>query len=123
MYRQEEAYLALAKLQQRKGIHSEAQDILSKVAKGANAGGRDGILIQTLILQAISFSAQGQVEAALDSLEKCLTIAQPEQYLTAFLDEGSQVEALLHELQARGLPQPLQTYTEEIVQAFAQVQC
>jgi LuxR family maltose regulon positive regulatory protein len=123
MYRQEEAYLALAKLQQRKGIHSEAQDILSKVAKGANAGGRDGILIQTLILQAISFSAQGQVEAALDSLEKCLTIAQPERYLTTFLDEGSQVEALLHELQARGLPQPLQTYTEEIVQAFAQVQC
>ena len=118
MYLQEEAYIFLAKLNQRKGKHVEAIATLGKLAQASEAGGRNGNLIQILILQAISFSAQGLTQAALDRLEKSLTMAQPEQYLMTFLDEGPQVKVLLQELQARGLPPPLQAYSEEIVQAF-----
>jgi LuxR family maltose regulon positive regulatory protein len=120
MYLQEEAYFVLAKLHQKKGVHVEALSILDKLVEGTEEGGQNGNLIPILILQAISFNAQGFIEPALDSLEKCLTLAQPERYLMTFLDEGQQVQMLLQALQARGLPQPLRAYTEEIIQAFAQ---
>jgi LuxR family maltose regulon positive regulatory protein len=118
MYLQEEAYMVLARLQQRKGLHREALDLLGKLAESSEAGCRNGILIQILILQAISLRAQGLTELALGRLEKCLSLAQSEGYLMNFLDEGPQVEVLLQALQARGLPSPLRAYAEEIIQAF-----
>jgi LuxR family maltose regulon positive regulatory protein len=122
MHLQEDAYIVLAKLHQRKGMHFEALDILGKLAEGSEAGGRNGNLIQILILQAISLKAQGLTETALDKLENCLTLAQSERYLMTFLDEGPQVKVLLQALQARDLPKPRRVYTEEIIQAFAQYQ-
>jgi LuxR family maltose regulon positive regulatory protein len=118
MSRQEEAYIFLAKLHQRKGKHVEALAMLGKLAEASEAGGRNGNLIQILVLQAISLHAQGLTETALDGLEKCLTLAQSERYLMTFLDEGPQVGVLLQALQARGLPPPLRAYVEEIIQTF-----
>ncbi len=123
MYLQEEAYMILAKLHQRKGKHAEALATLGKLAETSEAGGRNGNQIQILILQAISLDAQGVTELALDRLEKCLSLAQSEGYLMTFLDEGRQVEMLLQALQARGLPPPLRAYAEEIIRAFDRGQC
>jgi LuxR family maltose regulon positive regulatory protein len=123
MHLPEDAYIVLAKLHQRKGMHLEALVTLSKLAEESETAGRNGNLIQILISQAISLKAEGLMEPALDKLEKCLTLAQSERYLMTFLDEGPQVEVLLQTLQARSLPKSLRAYTEEILQAFARGEC
>jgi len=114
----EEVQMVQARFYQLQGKHSQALALLEPVVLGAEASGRYGNLIPLLLLQAISLDAQGQSEAALERVGKCLRLAQPERYLMKFRDEGPQVEKLIRTLRARELAQPIQAYADEILQIF-----
>jgi LuxR family transcriptional regulator, maltose regulon positive regulatory protein len=73
---------------------------LERLLKAAGEGGRKGRVIEILVLQALAHEAQGDIPSALVSLERALTLAEPEGYVRVFVDEGPPMARLLSEAAA-----------------------
>jgi LuxR family maltose regulon positive regulatory protein len=56
---------------------------------------RTGRVIEVLVLQALIFHGNKDLDQALAVLEKALSLAQPEGYVRTFLDEGEPMAKLL----------------------------
>ncbi|MAU01221.1 MAG: helix-turn-helix transcriptional regulator [Anaerolineaceae bacterium] len=95
-------------------IH-EATALLERLLKFAEAGGRMGVVIEILILQALTHQLQGNVSAALAALERALKLAEPEGYVRAFLDEGAPMAELLGQTAVQGI---MPGYTGKLLEAF-----
>lgn len=81
----------------------EALDLLERLMKAAQAGGRNGSLIEILILLALAKLSQGELPAALKPLDQALNLAEPEGYARIFLDEGPNMLRLLCEAASQGM--------------------
>ena len=75
-------------------IH-EAIGLLERLLQAAEEGRRMGSVIEILVLQALAHAAQGNIPLALVSLERALTLAEPEGYVRIFVDEGEPMAELL----------------------------
>jgi LuxR family maltose regulon positive regulatory protein len=82
-------------------IH-EAVGLLARLLKAAEEGRRMGSVIEILVLQALAHEAQGDTSSALVSLERALTLAEPEGYVRIFVDEGPPMASLLREAAKQG---------------------
>jgi LuxR family maltose regulon positive regulatory protein len=69
--------------------------LLDRLLKAAEEGNRIGSVIEILVLQAIAHQAQGNIAPALVSLERALTLAEPEGYVRIFVDEGKRMAELM----------------------------
>ncbi len=76
----------------------EALSLLNRLREAAEAGGRTGNLIEILVLQSLAHQAGGDKPAAVASLERALTLAEPEGYVRIFVDEGTPMRELLRAL-------------------------
>jgi LuxR family maltose regulon positive regulatory protein len=72
----------------------------------AEAGQRQGDLMEYLALDALALRAQGHPTQALTALQRALVLAEPEGYVRLFVEQGPAMYALLGELRAWILPQP-----------------
>lgn len=97
------------------GSISEVARLLERLLKAAEAGGRNGSAIEILVLQAIVYHAQGDLPAALNPLQKALTLAEPEGYVRMFVDEGLPMMQLLREATSRRI---MPDYTGKLLTAF-----
>ena len=79
-----------------------AQRVLDRLRPTAESSGRQGHLVETLILTALVHQALGQAEQAIESLYKALQIAEPEGYLRTFVDVGQPMAILLYQALTRG---------------------
>jgi LuxR family maltose regulon positive regulatory protein len=93
----------------------EAMGLLERLLKAAEEGGRVGSVIEILVLQAIAYHAQGNLPAALMSLQHALALAEPEGYVRMFLDEGSLMAQLLLKAAVSGI---MPDYTGKLLAAF-----
>jgi LuxR family maltose regulon positive regulatory protein len=59
------------------GSVSGVMGLLERLLKAAEEGGRQGSTIEILVLQALAYHAQGDLPAALNPLQKALTLAEP----------------------------------------------
>jgi LuxR family maltose regulon positive regulatory protein len=75
-----------------------AEQILSPLADQAEAGGRNGPLIEILNLLARAWDAKGDRQNALSILTKALLVAEAEGFIRSFVDEGEAMRRLLTEL-------------------------
>jgi LuxR family transcriptional regulator, maltose regulon positive regulatory protein len=75
-----------------------AHDLLDRLLAAAQDGGRDGIVLEILVLQALAHQAREQTHAALAVLDRAVTLAQPEAYVRLFADEGPPMAGLLRGL-------------------------
>jgi LuxR family transcriptional regulator, maltose regulon positive regulatory protein len=104
-------------------IH-EAIDLLERLLQAAETGGRLGSAIQILLLQALAFQAQDSLPHALASLERALTLAEPEGYVRIFVDEGEAMRSLISnfkfttEKSSRTEVHPLFSYVDKLLMAF-----
>jgi LuxR family maltose regulon positive regulatory protein len=73
----------------------EADRLLERLLLAAEAGGRTGRVIEILVLRALARQALGDVPAALGFLDRAVTLAEPEGYVRAFVDEGAPMTSLL----------------------------
>lgn len=73
----------------------DALALAQKILDSAKAGGRNHYVIQADILLSKIFAAKGETAKALSHLAEALQIAEPENYLSVFVDEGDTVRALL----------------------------
>jgi LuxR family transcriptional regulator, maltose regulon positive regulatory protein len=99
-----------------RSIHG-AIDLLERLLQAAEAGGRLGSVIEILLLQALAFQVQGDPLHALASLERALTLAEPEGYVRIFVDEGEAMRLLI-EKQSCNRVHPLNGYADKLLAAF-----
>ena len=79
-----------------------AAGLLERLRKAAEEDARGGSEIEILVLLSLARDALGDIPAALASLERALTLAEPEGYVRVFVDEGPRVAGLLARLSAPG---------------------
>ena len=123
IYLHEFNYMTLARLliaQYKNGLGDDAIHhairLLERLLQAAEAGKRNGSIIEILILQALAHEAQNNISAALSSLTKALTLARPESYVRIFVDEGPAMARLLAEAAVSGI---LPAYCEKLLAVFA----
>jgi len=84
-----------ARLLLAQGEADQAANLLSRLAQAAEAGERTGRLIEMLALLAIALSEMKESTRALQVLEKCLALAEPQGYMRIFLDEGEKMREMI----------------------------
>ncbi len=100
------------------GRSGEALPLLARLLNIAQATGRMGRAIQILVLQAVAFQAQDDLDGALASLKQALSLAEPEGYVRTFVDEGKAMHRLLrYALSQRVMP----NYVARILAALGEV--
>lgn len=98
------ARVRIAEYQQDKAadVIQDALDLLNRLLQLAEAQARTPSLIDILIVQALAHQAQDALPAALTSLQRALTLAEPAGYIQRFVDEGAPMQTLLAESLAQG---------------------
>jgi len=100
-YQREPEYMILLRLLLARCDYEAALALSKRLLRQAETAGRMGLVIETLILQALAFHGKKESEGALAVLERALSLAQPEGYVRIFLDEGDVMTRLLCQVQAR----------------------
>jgi LuxR family maltose regulon positive regulatory protein len=108
-------YLALAQVFIAQNRFEQALSLLGRLQQIVQAIGKMQSVLETLILQAMALSAQGDTEQALIKLEQALAIGEPENYVRIFVDEGPPMARLLYEAVTRGIAPD---YTRRLLAAF-----
>ncbi len=98
-------------------IH-EARGLLERLLQAAEEGGRTGSLVEILALQALARRAQGNIPGALAPLSYALALAEPEDYVRIFVDEGGPVAELLARFEDKGETLRVKEYIHKLLSAF-----
>jgi LuxR family maltose regulon positive regulatory protein len=119
--------IARARLLVARGEHEDALRLLADLREGVQAAGRTGREIEILNLQALTLQARGARERAVGTLTQALALGEPEGYVRSFVDEGSEMAALISEVLGtwrRGQMHPSvrvsARYLAKLMAAFAQ---
>jgi LuxR family maltose regulon positive regulatory protein len=116
--------IMIARLRLAQGRPDDAESILSPLIKEVEAGEGKYALIEMLALQARILHAKGDSEAALEILTKALALAEPEEFVRIFVDEGELMQRLLAavlrniEIISDQAALPSKTYISKLLDAF-----
>jgi LuxR family maltose regulon positive regulatory protein len=101
-YVQEFEHISLAAVLLAQGVHDgadhtlvEAADLTERLLAAAEDGGRHGLAIEILVVQALARHARGDTSGAMASLDRAVALAEPEGYVRVFIDAGPRIAALL----------------------------
>jgi LuxR family maltose regulon positive regulatory protein len=110
-------YVVLARVLMAKGRLDEGIRLLQRLLKAAETGGRIPRVIEILMLQAVGLEAGGDTTQAMATLDRALTLAEPEGFVRIFVDEGPPIAQLLEKiLDAKGhVPR---AYVKKLLSAF-----
>ena len=92
--------------------------LLSRLEESAQSGGRQGRLIEIMILKALALQAVGNITQAGLALTKSLTLAEPSGYVRVFLDEGQPMQILLVQWLARAGAGPIRDYAVHLLSKY-----
>jgi LuxR family maltose regulon positive regulatory protein len=112
--------------EQMEGSIYAAMRLLDRLLQAAEEGSRMGSVIEILALQALAHRAQGDITPALASLERALTLAEPEGYVRIFVDEGEAMRLMIEDFRLRIGKQPttqaqnLLGYVDKLLAVFSQ---
>ena len=112
-YAMEDQALILARICIAGGDLDRAVGLLARLRAGAEAGGRQGRLIEVGALESLGLAARGDIPGALEALTQALNLAQPEDYVRTFVDLGEQMRRLLERVTF--MPE----YTARLLTAYA----
>ncbi|KAA3665128.1 MAG: hypothetical protein DWQ04_02200 [Chloroflexi bacterium] len=108
-------YFGLARVLFAQRKWKEASELLQQLLESAEAGGRTTKIIESLILQALTFHASGGVDTAVTQLKLALDTAKSHGYIRIFVDEGPPMVQLLYEALSRGIATD---YVQQLLAAF-----
>ena len=110
IYLHEFEYMILARLLIAQYKHApdkdticQALDLLERLLDLAEGEGRIGSVIEILVLQAVAHEVQSNITTALVSLQRAITLAEPEGYIQLFVDEDPPMTTLLHQMTQDGM--------------------
>lgn len=116
-YIQEIEHIALARVLLALGRYEDALVLLNRLNIQTETGRRVSRVIQILVLKAVALSASGEQENAILTLEKALSLGEPEGFTRTFLDEGAPVAGLLKKIVAVRHP-PSLAYIRRLLSCF-----
>jgi LuxR family maltose regulon positive regulatory protein len=93
----------------------DAHILLRKIIEKTKFAGFVRHQIEALILQALAFHTEGKQDQALSSLSEALELAEPEGYIRIFIDEGTQMQELLGQVEGTDR---LMKYVRKLLIAF-----
>ena len=96
-------HLTLVRLKIAKGDTDGLIETLESLRCRGEEQGGVGVVMETLVLEAIILEAQDRPDDALVRLERALSLAEPEGFVRVFVDEGQPMAALLRHAAARGV--------------------
>ena len=102
-YLREFEHITLARLLLAQSSTDDATRLLEGLLRSAEEGGRTGSVIEILVLLAIAHQKQRDLGAALEFVQRALSLAEPEGYVRVFIDEGSPMAVLLKAAADRGI--------------------
>ena len=108
-------YILLARIKMSQGQLTESIGLLQQLIGRAETGGRKPRVIEILMLQALAFQARDDTNRAMATLERALSLAEPEGFIYTFVDEGPPMAHLLYEALARGIAPD---YARRLLAAF-----
>jgi LuxR family maltose regulon positive regulatory protein len=100
-YATEFEHVTLARILLRRG-DAGAPGLVDRLLAAAEAGGREGSVVELLVLRAVAARDRGDAPGALASLEEALERAAPEGHVRAFLDAGPAAVELLRTAARQG---------------------
>jgi LuxR family maltose regulon positive regulatory protein len=110
-YMREYEHATLARLLLAEGLHGKADgtilgaiELAERLVAAADAGGRNGSLIDVLVVLALARHARGERQVAAAALDRAVSLGEPEGYVRIFLDEGQPMTALLKTVGDAGRP-------------------
>jgi LuxR family maltose regulon positive regulatory protein len=118
-YLDELEYIALTRLLIAQKQLDKASTLLQRLLEATEESGRISRLIEILNLQALAFQAGSDTGRAMTTLERSLTLAEPEGFIRIFVDEGPPMARLLYEALTRGITPD---YTRRLLAAFPVVE-
>jgi LuxR family maltose regulon positive regulatory protein len=80
----------------------DVSELLARLLAAAEHGQRGGSVVEVLVLQALALRQGGDVPAAVATLRRAVTLAEPEGYVRVVTDEGPAALALLRALAQHG---------------------
>ena len=101
------------------GSIDQAVGLLGRLLQAAEAGERQGSIIEILVLQSLALQVQGDIPAALVPLKRALMLAEPEGYVRRFVDEGAPMAALLEAASKHG---GASNYVRQLLTAFGKAE-
>ena len=113
LYLNEASYLVAIRWLMAQAKWAEAYPFITELLAQAERAGRMGRVIEWLILLAITQQALGQSSAA--TVARALALAEPEQFMRLFIDEGVAMAALLQRVDERSSGR---AYADKILQNF-----
>jgi LuxR family maltose regulon positive regulatory protein len=93
----------------------EAIELLICLEEAARKEGRQGRLIEVLLISALALDKNGETKKAHQSLSESLALAEPEGYIRIFVDEGPPLAHLLYEALKREISP---SYVQRLLAAF-----
>jgi LuxR family maltose regulon positive regulatory protein len=111
----ENQQISLARVYLAQGDLHKAVKILDQIQPGAESAGRIAHLIDIYILKTLASQACGEFAAAMDCLEKAISLAAPEGYIHKFLEHGESMQFLLQKAAERGITP---VYVKNLLSAF-----
>ncbi len=111
--------IAQAKADHTDSSMQEAIGLLERLLHAAEAGKRTGSVIEILRLQALAHQSRGDIPAALIPLARALTLAEPEGYVRAFVNEGRPMAVLLKAAANHAIAP---NYVRHLLTAFARTE-
>lgn len=109
-------YLAMARFLIFQNKPHEALGLLSLMLEAAEASEGMGLVIRILACQAAALHVAGERASSLVTLERALSLAEPEGFVRTFVDEGRPMRALLEQVMTRGSGR---AYTSRLLAAFS----
>jgi ATP/maltotriose-dependent transcriptional regulator MalT len=100
-YLAEYEHVTLARILLRRGA-AAAEPLIGRLLAAAREGGREGSVVELLVLRAVAERDRGDAPAASASLEEALVRAEAEGHVRVFLDEGPPVVELLRTAARQG---------------------
>ncbi|HNT24002.1 MAG TPA: LuxR C-terminal-related transcriptional regulator [Anaerolineales bacterium] len=97
-FHREAGLLTLARVLTAQGEFDQAEVLLERLQRAAADSGRYAGEIESCLLRAINFNAQGQASRARTVLERALSLSEPEGFTRIYLDEGEAAVALIRGL-------------------------
>jgi LuxR family maltose regulon positive regulatory protein len=123
-YRREFEHVTLARLllgthtrDRQPGALSDVTGLLERLLEAADSAGRTGSVTEILLLQSLVHAANGSPVQALEPLNRALQLAEPEEYVRLFLDEGAPLAVLLRAAAGTGT---VGGYVRRLNRAFRQ---
>jgi LuxR family maltose regulon positive regulatory protein len=117
--RNEIEYLTFVRILLAEHNVNDAARLLSRLQTAVESTGRQGDLIEVLVLQAVGAHMQDDTSSALGKLEHAVSLAHSEGYVRVFLDEGKAIEALLRIAATKWQDRTLLAYARKLLAAFA----